>query len=119
LWAGGRFANTAGYILVHRPSHPNAQAGGYIFEHVLVMSEFLGRPLREEENVHHRNGRKADNALNNLELWSKHQPYGQRVEEVYEWAKAYVKQYDADVKKLAARYTPESVLQMTLLDPEE
>jgi HNH endonuclease len=43
------------------------------------MSEQLGRPLAKGENVHHKDGDRLNNALDNLELWTKKQPPGQRV----------------------------------------
>ncbi len=48
-------------------------------EHRFVMARHLGRPLVEGENVHHRNGVRTDNRLENLELWLNSQPHGQRV----------------------------------------
>lgn len=50
------------------------------------MSSTLGRPLREDENVHHKNGNRSDNRPSNLELWSTWQPAGQRIEDKVAWA---------------------------------
>lgn len=70
MWRGGRTVDSAGYVLVKAPEHPNAMASGYIREHRLVVSRALGRALRDDEHVHHRNGDKTDNRPDNLALVS-------------------------------------------------
>jgi len=66
-WKGGRHFKK-GYILLKRVEHPNAQVDGYIFEHRLVMEKHIGRYLEKNEIVHHMNGIKDDNRIDNLKI---------------------------------------------------
>lgn len=91
-WKGGRSKTGDGYIKIKKSNHLNADKKGYILEHTFVMSEHLGRPLEKNENIHHKNGIRADNRLENLELWSTSQPFGQRVEDKVAWAKEILRQ---------------------------
>jgi hypothetical protein len=67
-WRGGIQGDKQGYVRIWRPDHPNAKRSGYILEHRLVMSEHLGRPLEKHEAVHHINGIKHDNRIENLQI---------------------------------------------------
>lgn len=71
-WTGG-VIKRRGYLLVHMPDHHSIRPGTqrkYVLEHRLVMEDHLGRPLRSDEHVHHLNGDKMDNRVENLELWT-------------------------------------------------
>ena len=62
-------------------------------EHRLVMAALLGRPLRADESVHHRDGDRLNNRPDNLELWSRWQPSGQRVDDKLKAARDLLSRY--------------------------
>lgn len=83
-WRGGRFYTTCGYVLAYVTDDDplSAMAGPnrrHVPEHRLVMARHLGRPLTATETVHHINGVRDDNRIENLQLRSGHHGAGQAV----------------------------------------
>ena len=78
-WKGGVNKHTSGYLKELCKGHPFADRNGYVMQHRLVMERTLGRVLAPHERVHHKNGIRDDNRIENLELWSVGKdPAGQR-----------------------------------------
>lgn len=67
-WRGGRSVASHGYIKLYMPDYQSANKRGEVFEHRYVMEQHLGRRLKPHEHVHHKNGKKDDNRIENLEL---------------------------------------------------
>jgi len=109
--AGEGSISSQGYRRIPMPLHPNVQSNGQILEHVFIMSQHLGRPLYKGETVHHINGDRLDNRIENLELWHRSHPPGQRVEEKIAWCKEFLKQYGYEVT-LCERVSPANRLSL-------
>ena len=82
-WKGGRIKDKDDYILIYNPSHPNARVGGSVLEHRLVIEKDIGRYLKPWEVVHHKNGKRNDNRLENLELLPSQGSHNTAVQQVY------------------------------------
>lgn len=90
--AGSGTKNKFGYRLI-------TINGKQVFEHCYIVEQFLGRDLLEKETVHHINGVRDDNRLENLELWTGSHPIGQRIEDKINWAKELISFYEPELSK--------------------
>ena len=90
-WKGGKILHQGKYWLIFKPEHPDADGKGYIREHRLIMEQYLGRRLKNNELIHHKNENTKDNRIENLELISRSNHIKVHRSELYEarWHKNY------------------------------
>jgi hypothetical protein len=91
----GWYTNQEGYLF-RTKKREDGRTTTYL-HHREVMEEHLGRPLIKGETVHHKNGIRHDNRIENLELWSSRHPRGARVEDLVEFAREVLMEYENQV----------------------
>jgi hypothetical protein len=111
-WKGGRnFAS--GYVRIFMPEHPRAMGIGYVFEHILIAEEALGKPLPSGAHIHHVNENRGDNRHENLVICQDnnyHQLLHRRTTALKEcghanWKKCWICKQWEDTAKLGSKYT--------------
>jgi hypothetical protein len=85
---------------LHEGYHYIHVDGRIVAEHRYVMEQILGRPLLPGETPHHKNGQRSDNRPENLELWIRKQPQGQRAKDLLAWAREIIARYEPVEGKL-------------------
>lgn len=104
-WRGGRRLSGGGHMQVHQPQHPYCTKSGLVMEHRLVMEKELGRYLKPDELVHHIDGDKLNNTIENLQVVTRSEHVKIHFEAVGKLAEA---------NKLIARY--EALLKANNID---
>lgn len=87
-----------GYVLIQKSMVPKSHQPLFdwsmpVMEHRYKMAVKLNRPLTKDEIVHHIDGNKQNNSIDNLELWNNSHPSGQRVIDKLQWATDFITRY--------------------------
>lgn len=85
-----RYVDQHGYVILWDPTHHLANKTGYVKEHRLVMEQKIGRKLKKEEVVHHKNGIKDDNHPENLDIMTLSKHAAHHAEELRDWQSGYM-----------------------------
>ena len=90
-WKGGRGRNPDGYMMAYA-----GPGRSRVMEHRVIMEKYLNRPLFPDEQVHHRNGLRSDNRIENLELKVGPHGKGMDAKDAVDWAKEILNRYEPE-----------------------
>lgn len=94
-WKGGRLKHSGGYTKVMHKGHSRADNKGYVLEHVLVWEEANGHSLPKGATLHHINGIRNDNRIENLEVWTGKHPMGVRIKDMMDFCTNFQRKHQA------------------------
>ena len=66
-WRGGRYVTESGYVMIYHPGHPRSHHA-YVREHIVIMEQHIGRSIGRNETIHHKDGNRQNNKIENLVL---------------------------------------------------
>ena len=109
-WKGGKYIKKK-YLLIKKRDHPNCDNDGYVPEHRLKMEKKIGRFLRKDEIVHHKDGNTLNNRITNLQLftWGEHTAHHNKGRKYSDETKKKMK-----LKALGRKASKEAKLNMSL-----
>ena len=82
-----------GYIYIYYPDYPSSTKDGFVMEHVYIVEQYIGRRLKKDEVVHHKNHIRNDNRIENLQLMTFKQHASLHMKERWEAKKKGVMTY--------------------------